>query len=159
MAKFKIKRERVGAWLYHQNYFRHYENTPIQIYRKFHLQKPEIFQVKNSYIFHISAQNIDCGYSLEPPRRGGSNEYPQPMFLSRNKKNNVYPCKPQFYYIKVGLRGSKLYRHVFVMVHAVLMHISDLRIQRWVLKSFIVLTATAQTSGHMGLHNVVAGKE
>ena len=23
------------------------------------------------------------------------------MFLSRNKKNNVYPCKPQFYYIKV----------------------------------------------------------
>ena len=34
------------------------------------------FQIKNSEIFHISAQNIDCGYSLEPPRRGGSNEYP-----------------------------------------------------------------------------------
>ena len=32
------------------------------------------------------------------------------MFLSRNRKNNVYPCKPQIYYIKVGLRGSKLYR-------------------------------------------------
>ena len=48
-------------------------------------------------------------------RRGGSNEYPQSMFLSRNKKNNVYPCKPQFYYTKVGLRGSKLYEHVFVM--------------------------------------------
>ena len=43
-------------------------------------------QIKNSDIFHISAQNIDCGYSLEPPRRGGSNEYPQSMFLSRNKK-------------------------------------------------------------------------
>ena len=42
----------------------------------------------------ISAQNIYCGYSLEPPRRGGSNEYLQFMFLSRNKKNNVYPCKP-----------------------------------------------------------------
>ena len=41
--------------------------------------------------------------------------YPQSMFLSRNKKNNVYPCKPQFYYIKVGFKGSKLYRHVFVM--------------------------------------------
>ena len=26
------------------------------------------------------------------------------MFLSRNKKNNLYPCKPQFYYIKVGLK-------------------------------------------------------
>ena len=36
--------------------------------------------------------------------------------LSRNKKNNVYPCKPQFYYIKWGLRGSKLYRYVFVMI-------------------------------------------
>ena len=31
-------------------------------------------------IFLISAKNIDCGYSLEPPRRGGSNEYPQSMF-------------------------------------------------------------------------------
>ena len=30
--------------------------------------------------FLISAQNIDCWYSLEPPRRGGSNEYPQSMF-------------------------------------------------------------------------------
>ena len=30
---------------------------------------------KNSDIFPISAQNIDCGNSLEPPRRGGSNEY------------------------------------------------------------------------------------
>ena len=53
--------------------------------------------------FHIYALNIDCGVSLEPPRRGGSNEYPQSMFLSRNKKNNVYPCKPQFYYIKSGV--------------------------------------------------------
>ena len=65
-------------------------------------------QIKNSDIFQISAQNIDCGYSLEPPRRGGSNEYPQSMFLSRNKKNNEYPCKPQFYYIKVGFKGVKI---------------------------------------------------
>ena len=70
--------------------------------------KNENFQIKNSDILHISAQNIDCGYSLEPPRRGGSNEYPQFMFLSRNKKNNVYPCKPQFYYIKVGFKGVKI---------------------------------------------------
>ena len=66
------------------------------------------FSIKNSVIFHISAQNIDCGYSLEPPRRSGSNEFPQSMFLSRNKKNNVYPCKPQFYYITVGLKGVKI---------------------------------------------------
>ena len=36
-------------------------------------------------IFLISAQKIDCG--LEPPRRGGSNEYHQSIFLSKNKKN------------------------------------------------------------------------
>ena len=70
--------------------------------------KTETFQIKNSDIFHISAQNIDCGHSLEPPRRGGSNEHPQSMFLSRNKKNNVYPCKPQFYYIKAGFKGVKI---------------------------------------------------
>ena len=70
--------------------------------------KNENFQIKNSDIFHISAQNINCGYSLEPPRRGGSNEYPQSMFLSKNKKNNVYPGKPQFYYIKVGFKGVKI---------------------------------------------------
>ena len=35
----------------------------------------EKFSDKNSDIFHISAQNIDCGYSLEPSWRGGYNEY------------------------------------------------------------------------------------
>ena len=64
--------------------------------------------MKNFESFHISAQNMDCGNSLEPPRRGGSYEYPQSMFLSRNKKNNVYPCKPQFYYLKVGFKGVKI---------------------------------------------------
>ena len=65
------------------------------------------FSDKNSGIFHISAQNIDCGYSLELPHRGNSNEHPQAIFSSRNKKNNVYPCKPQFYYIKVGFKGVR----------------------------------------------------
>ena len=68
----------------------------------FTTKKIKIFQIKNSDIFQFFAQNIDCGY-------------PQSMFLRRNKKNNVYPCKPQFYYIKVGFQGVKLYRHVFVM--------------------------------------------
>ena len=66
------------------------------------------FEIINSDIFHFPAQNIDCGYSLEPPRRGGSNEYSQSMFLSRNKINNIYPCKPEFYYIKVGFKGIKI---------------------------------------------------
>ena len=59
-------------------------------------------------MLQISAQNIDCGYSLEPPRRCSSNKYPQSMILSRNKKINVYPCKLQFYYIKVGFKGVKI---------------------------------------------------
>ena len=31
--------------------------------------KTQNFRIKKSDYFHISAQNIDCGYSLEPPRR------------------------------------------------------------------------------------------
>ena len=93
---------------------RHYENTPIRIYWKFYHQKwKKKIQIKNFCILHISDQNIDCGYSLEPPRRGGSNEYPQSMLLSRNKKNNVYPCKPQFYYIKLGFKGVKIVEACF----------------------------------------------
>ena len=54
--------------------------------------KPHVYVVKLGFtgvyvIFLISAQYIGCGYSLEAPRRGGSNEYPQSMFLSRNMKN------------------------------------------------------------------------
>ena len=56
----------------------------------------------------MSAQNIDCRLSLETPRRSGFNEYPLSMFLSRNKENNAYPCKPQFYCIKVGFKGVKI---------------------------------------------------
>ena len=67
--------------------------------------KTESFQIKKSDIFHIYAQNIACENSLEPPRRGGSHAYmyQQALFLSRNNKNIVYPCKPQW-----GLRGSKV---------------------------------------------------
>ena len=49
---------------------------PSQLYWKFYHKRNENFQIKSSDIFYVSAQNIDCGYSLEPPQRGGSNEYP-----------------------------------------------------------------------------------
>ena len=47
--------------------------------------KPHFYIVKLGFtgiyiIFLISAQNIDCGYSLEPPLRDGSNGYPQSIF-------------------------------------------------------------------------------
>ena len=52
--------------------------------------------MKKIEIFLIFAQNIDCGYTLEPPRRGGSNEYPQSMFWSKNKKNRYTPAYSSF---------------------------------------------------------------
>ena len=58
--------------------------------------KNENFQIKSSDIFHISAQNIDCGYSLEPPRRGGSNEYPQSMFRAEIRKITYTSVNPSF---------------------------------------------------------------
>ena len=57
--------------------------------KNFTTKKMKNFQIKNSGSFHVYVQNKDCGYFLEPPRRGGSIEYPQSMFLSRNKKINV----------------------------------------------------------------------
>ena len=58
--------------------------------------KNENFQIKNSDIFHISAQNIDCWYSLEPPQRGGSNEYPQSMFWAEIRKIMYTPVNHSF---------------------------------------------------------------
>ena len=63
---------------------RHYDNTPI--YWKFTTKNGKFSDKKFWYFFKFLLKNIDCGYSLEPPRRGGSNEYPQSMFMSRNKR-------------------------------------------------------------------------
>ena len=51
---------------------------------------------KNYDIFHISAENIDCGYSLEPPLRGGVNENPQSMFWAEIRKLVYIPGNPSF---------------------------------------------------------------
>ena len=47
--------------------------------------KPQFYIVKLGFtgvfvLFLYFCSNIDCVYSLEPPRRGGSNEYPQSIF-------------------------------------------------------------------------------
>ena len=77
--------------------------------------KCEKFQIKIPIFFLCLLKNIDCGYSLEPPRRGGSNEYPQSMFWAEIWKIMYTPVNPSFTIWKWGLRGSTLYRHVFVM--------------------------------------------
>ena len=93
----------------------HHENLSMQYMKIFSPIKIENFiRKKKKDIFLIFAQNIDCGYTLEPLRRGGSNEYPKSMFLSKNKKNMyTQGCIPQFYYIKVGFKGVFIARTCF----------------------------------------------
>ena len=56
---------------------------------------------------------IDCGYLLEPPRRGGSNEYPQSMFRAEIWKNQCF-LSENFQFLEVKF-SVYLNRHVFVM--------------------------------------------
>ena len=61
------------------------------------------------YLSYFSTKKICCGYSLEAPRRGASNEYPQHMFSWRNKKNNMWIppliCSCDWY---IWIRCSKI---------------------------------------------------
>ena len=68
------------------------------IYSNFFRSKIDNFQKKIFYIFLIFAQNIDCGYTLEPPRRGGSNEYPQSMFGAKIRKIGIPLYTPVLLY-------------------------------------------------------------
>ena len=64
------------------------EHAYSYIYKKFNsINCFVFFLTKNANIFLISPQSIDCG---------GSNEYPQSMFLSRNKKIMYTPVNPSF---------------------------------------------------------------
>ena len=70
--------------------------------------KPHFYIVKLGFtgvyiIFLISAQNKDCGYSLESPRRGGSNVYPQSMFWAEIWKIL------EFFIWKVSVFGGKIF--------------------------------------------------
>ena len=46
----------------------HYANRPMQYTAIFHGRKNVTFLMKNLIFFLIFAQNIDCGYMLEPPQ-------------------------------------------------------------------------------------------
>ena len=82
------------------------------------LVKQEYQVIILGQFFLFLYKNICCGYSLEAPRRGASNEYPQHMFLWRTGEN--YPriiikysslSSPQLYQlIKVTVLGN------FVMI-------------------------------------------
>ena len=71
----------------------------------------KIFSGKILIFFLIFAQNIDCGYMLETPQQ--SNEYPQSMFWSKNKKNRFTHAYPIFAIYKSGVQGGMLHTDMF----------------------------------------------
>ena len=73
------------------------------IYRDFFSCKNLKSHKKKFDIFLIFAQNINCGYTLEPPRRGGSNEYPQSMFWSKKRTKIGIPLHTTVLLYKSGV--------------------------------------------------------
>ena len=59
------------------------------------------FQLKCFNYFLIFAKNIKCGYTLEMSNHN--------LCFRAKIRNNVNPCKPQFYYIKLECKGSTLH--------------------------------------------------
>ena len=60
------------------------------------------------FFFFFFAQNLHCGYTLAPPRRGVSNEYLQCMFWIKNKKMGI-PLHTTVLLYKKDLRGIHNY--------------------------------------------------
>ena len=65
--------------------------------------------MKNDDIFLIFAQNIDREAVL-------TSTHNLCCRAKLRKNEYMYLCKPQFYYIKVGCKGSTIYGHVSMMI-------------------------------------------
>ena len=74
-------------------------------------------------IFLIFAQNIDCGYTLAPHRRDGSNEYPQSeavltcthnlCFEQKKIRKFGIPLQTPFFLYKNEIQESILFIDMF----------------------------------------------
>ena len=55
--------------------------------------------IRKNDIFNKFAQNIDCGYTLEPPRQGCSIDYQESMFWIKKKEkiDVLCPIAPLIY--------------------------------------------------------------
>ena len=91
------------------------KTCPCNKQRFFVAFKIDHCHLKKIYIFLIFAQNIDCWYTLEPPRRGGSNENPQFIFWCKNKKTRYTNAYTSFVISKWGSREYSFNGHVFMM--------------------------------------------
>ena len=67
--------------------------------------------MKMKNIVLIFAQNIDCGYTLERLEAVLTSNHN--LCFEAKIRKNVYPCKPKFYYIKVGCKGVFVTRTCF----------------------------------------------
>ena len=81
--------------------------------------KPSFYIVKwglhgYTLCFLFLLENIDCGYSLEPPHRGDSNEYPKSMFWAEIWKISEFFYLIFFIFLVVKF-SVYLNRRVFVM--------------------------------------------
>ena len=85
----------------------------MQYIEIFKVVKNENSQQKFFDIFLILAQNIDCGYTLEPPRRGGSNEYPQSICFGAKIRKIGLPLQTPVLLYKSGVQGGKHYTDTF----------------------------------------------
>ena len=68
-------------------------------------------------IFLFLHKKICCGYSLEAPRWGASNEYPQHMFLLRNKKNISTFLLKKMHYLEIWDLFKIQYSFSYFMSH------------------------------------------
>ena len=87
-----------------------YDFDPLK--HQFYIVKLGFTGVYIIYLLFL-LENINCGYSLEPPRRGGSNEHPQSMFWAEIWKiSEIFVWK---FSVLGGEFSIYLNRRVFVM--------------------------------------------
>ena len=99
IASYKTQCKPGNAGLY-----MHYENKPIPIYTENSTTKRWFSDKKKIWYFPYFCSKHRLWYSIEPPRRGASNEYPQSVFWAEIRKIMYTPV----YYIKMGFEGVKI---------------------------------------------------
>ena len=82
--------------------------------------KPHFYVVKLGFtgytlLFLFLLKNIDCGYSWEPPLRGGSHEYPQSVFCAEIWKISEFFIRKFSFFLVVKF-SVYLNRRAFIML-------------------------------------------
>ena len=107
------------SWMHVRLVIRRLRITKTYLYN-FDPLKPHFYVVKLGFtgvyiIFLFLLTSKDCWHSLEPPRRGGSNEYPQSIFWAEIWKISEFLSENfQFFFFAVKI-SIYLNRRVFVM--------------------------------------------